>query len=107
ALDQLGPNRSMDDRATLLATLPDALQAAEQDARNAEAGMGDLFGGEVDVSVTQVAWHNVRPWKVDVRLQGEKDTLGLFLTGHPIDQFEHELRDMVKIGRAACRKRKK
>src|SRR5690606_32067771 len=72
ALDQLGPNRSMNDRATLLATLPDALQAAEQDARNAEAGMGDLFGGEVDVSVTQVAWHNARPWKVDVRLQGEK-----------------------------------
>ena len=95
ALDQLGPNKSMEDRATLLATLPDALQAAEQDARNAEAGMGDLFGGEVDVSVTQVSWHNARPWKVDVRLQGEKDTLGLFLTGHPIDQFEHELRNMV------------
>ena len=95
ALDQLSPERSMDDRATLLATLPDALQAAEQDARNAEAGMGDLFGGEVDVSVTEVAWQRARPWKVDVRLQGEKETLGLFLTGHPIDQFEDELRNMV------------
>src|SRR5690606_41550240 len=49
ALDQLGPNKSMEDRATLLATLPDALQAAGQDARNAEAGMGDLFGGADEV----------------------------------------------------------
>ena len=95
ALDQLSPDKSVDDRATLMATLPDALQAAEQDARNAEAGMGDLFGGEAEASVTEVAWHAARPWKVDVRLQGEKDTLGLFLTGHPIDQFEDELRNMV------------
>ncbi len=95
ALDQLSEHRSVDDRAALMATLPDALQAAEQDARNAEAGMGDLFGGEVDASVTEVAWQSARPWKVDVRLQGEKETLGLFLTGHPIDQFEDELRNMV------------
>ena len=95
ALDQLAPEKAVDDRATLMATLPDAIQAAEQDARNAEAGMNDMFGGEAEVSVTEVSWQRVRPWKVDVRLQGEKDTLGLFLTGHPIDQFEAELRNMV------------
>ena len=96
ALDQLAPNRDVQDRSTLLATLSDAIQAAEQDARNAEAGMGDLFGGGVEAeSVTEVAWQTARPWRDDVRLQGEKDTLGLFLTGHPIDQYEAELRHMV------------
>ena len=96
ALDQLSPGRSVDERATLLATLNDAIQAAEQDARNAEAGMGDLFGGGTETeSVTRVAWQQARPWRDDVRLQGEKDTLGLFLTGHPIDQYEAELRHMV------------
>ena len=29
------------------------------------------------------------------RLNGEKDTLGLYLTGHPIDEYEDELRSMV------------
>lgn len=96
ALDQLSPGKSVDDRATLMATLSDAIQAAEQDARNAEAGMGDLFGGGAETeSVTQVAWQRARVWRDDVRLQGEKDTLGLFLTGHPIDQYEAELRHMV------------
>jgi DNA polymerase III subunit alpha len=96
ALDLLGPQRSVDDRATLMATLSDAIQAAEQDARNAEAGMGDLFGGGAETdSVTEVAWQQARVWRDDIRLQGEKDTLGLFLTGHPIDQYESELRHMV------------
>jgi DNA polymerase-3 subunit alpha len=95
ALDKLGPNGKFDDRASLMATLGDALQAAEQDARNAEAGMGDLFGGGGEASVTPVSWKQAREWKDDMRLQGEKDTLGLFLTGHPIDQYEAELRHMV------------
>jgi DNA polymerase-3 subunit alpha len=30
-----------------------------------------------------------------VRLQGERDTLGLFLTGHPISEYEAELRQLV------------
>ncbi|MBQ0754806.1 MAG: DNA polymerase III subunit alpha [Gammaproteobacteria bacterium] len=99
AFDYLAPNQHIDDRATLMATLADALQAAEQDARNAAAGMLDMFGGANDdsASVTEVSWRVVRPWKVDIRLQGEKDTLGLFLTGHPIDQFEDELRNMISM----------
>lgn len=57
--------------------------------------MGDLFGGGAEVSATPVAWKQARPWNDDLRLNGEKDTLGLFLTGHPIDQFEHEVNRFV------------
>ena len=96
ALDQLAPNRSHDDRATLMATLADAIQAAEQDARNQEAGMADLFGGAGEAeAVTEIAWRTARPWNDDTRLAGEKDTIGLFLTGHPIDQFEDELKHFI------------
>jgi DNA polymerase-3 subunit alpha len=93
ALDSHGPRSSHEDRATLMATLPDAIQAAEQQARNAEAGMTDLFGGgdEDAGDSTPVEWKTARPWHDDIRLQGEKETLGLFLTGHPIDQYEHEV----------------
>ena len=96
ALDQLTPGGGVEQRATLMASLNDAIQAAEQDARNTEAGMGDMFGGGAAAeSLTEVTWKQVRPWRDDVRLQGEKDTLGLFLTGHPIDQYQHELKHMV------------
>ncbi|WP_111656140.1 DNA polymerase III subunit alpha [Isoalcanivorax indicus] len=97
ALDKLGPTGDFRDRAILMASLADASQAAEQVARNAEAGMGDLFGGGGDPaeSAPPVAWKQARPWNDDLRLNGEKDTLGLFLTGHPIDQFEGEVNRFV------------
>jgi DNA polymerase III subunit alpha len=95
ALDKLGPNRHFRDRATLLATLPDAIAAAEQDARNEEAGMMDLFGSMQTAETPVVEWKPAREWNDELRLNGERDTLGLFLTGHPIDQFEHEVRQFV------------
>ena len=42
-LDKLGPKSSFHDRAQLLATLPDAIAAADQDARNEAAGIMDMF----------------------------------------------------------------
>src|SRR5699024_9431012 len=74
ALDQLGPERQFDDRAALMATLPEAIAAAEQDARNEEAGMMDLFGGGDDTPATTVTWRPARAWSDDTRLNGEKDT---------------------------------
>ncbi len=96
ALDGLGPNRSFEDRATLVASLDDATKASDQLARNADAGIGDLFG---EVAAPErdegSAFVRVAPWKDDERLDGEKATLGLFLTGHPIDQYEKELANFV------------
>jgi DNA polymerase-3 subunit alpha len=92
ALDSLGP-----DRASLMATLPEALKSAEQQARSADAGMGDLFGGLME-PVEQGGSNEfvvARPWSDDERLLGEKETLGLYLTGHPIDQYEHELANFI------------
>jgi DNA polymerase-3 subunit alpha len=36
-----------------------------------------------------------KPFTVRERLGGEKDTLGLYLTGHPIDEYEDELKHML------------
>ena len=86
ALDELGP-----DRATLMASLEEATKAAEQHAANEDAGMGDLFGDIIETESSGGDWVKVRPWSDDERLQGEKETLGLYLTGHPIDQYLEEL----------------
>jgi len=84
-------------RARLNAQMPQAIQGAEQVARNAAVGITDLFGGiaepTLDNCVTQAP---VLPMTSMQRLHGEKDTLGLFLTGHPIDGYESEIRQFCR-----------
>ncbi|HJF28996.1 MAG TPA: DNA polymerase III subunit alpha [Acinetobacter lwoffii] len=88
ALDCLGI-----ERADLMVQLPQAVQAAEQARSNRETGIMDLFG-EVE-EVQRKPSKPVKPWSDEVRLKGEKDTLGLYLTGHPIDVYRNELKAFV------------
>ncbi len=92
ALDTIGPNR-----ATLMQALPQALKLAEQDSANHRAGVADLFGfDEPDGGAGGATSYLEQPeWDDERRLQGEKDVLGLYLTGHPIDRFLSELQHMV------------
>ena len=92
AFDDLG-----EDRAVLMAAMPEAVQVAEQAARNVESGMVDLFGETLAVDNRDVyaPFRDARRWTTKERLQGEKDTLGLYVTGHPIDDYEAELRRFV------------
>ncbi|AMW78556.1 DNA polymerase III subunit alpha [Acinetobacter sp. TGL-Y2] len=88
ALDCLGV-----ERATIMSQLPEAVQAADQARSNRESGIMDLFG-EVE-EVQRKPAKPVKPWADEVRLKGEKDTLGLYLTGHPIDVYRTELKSFV------------
>ncbi len=91
ALDELGPNR-----ATLMAALPQALAMAEQHLQNHQAGVEDLFGFDGGALVSSPArYEQMAEWPEDVRLGGEKETLGLYLTGHPIDQYLEELKRFI------------
>ena len=78
-------------RARLTAEAPAALRGAEQAARDAELGVHDMFGGVAEQTGRRggVA---VPPWSRRDRLAAEKETLGLYLTGHPIDDYIAELR---------------
>ena len=87
ALDQLGENR-----ATLAANLSDAIKTAEQHHRNNDVGIDDLFGSqETTTSTSNAPMKQVSDWDDEQRLTGEKETLGLYLTGHPIARYEEEL----------------
>ncbi|HET7176206.1 MAG TPA: DNA polymerase III subunit alpha [Gammaproteobacteria bacterium] len=89
AMDRLGPNR-----ATLMAQLPDALAMAQQHTRASEAGQNDMFGLAAAASAVEkaAAPAKVLPdWDEDERLRGENETLGLYLTGHPINRYKREL----------------
>jgi DNA polymerase-3 subunit alpha len=92
AMDDLGPSR-----AVMMASISDALKAADQSAHNQNAGMFDLFGND-DQEQTRDPFEenlNVRNWTDKERLNGELETLGLYLTGHPIDEYEVELKNFI------------
>jgi len=85
-------------RAHLDAYLDQAVQVAEQESRNAETGLSDLFGdiqsGAQDVSSFKVD-AKVQPLSMQKRLTREKEALGLYLTGHPIDVYRNEMRHLA------------
>ncbi|MAK92749.1 MAG: DNA polymerase III subunit alpha [Oceanospirillaceae bacterium] len=86
-------------RAVLMASIEDAMKSAGQSAANEAAGMMDLFGEvqaeEAETSDPYERFRGLREWSLKERLQGEKDTLGLFVTGHPFDEYEAEVRKLV------------
>jgi DNA polymerase-3 subunit alpha len=95
AFDDLGTERWI-----LMGAIDDALRAAEQNAANNAAGMVDLFGEAVVTAAAATGdpyadYRAVRPWSDRERLTGEKETLGLYVTGHPIDEYEAEVRRMA------------
>jgi DNA polymerase III subunit alpha len=84
SLDLIGPNR-----ATLWAELDRAMQLGEQTSRAISVGQVDLFG----LSATENSV--VADWSEAQRLAGERETLGLFLSGHPITPYEPDLKFLV------------
>ena len=99
ALDEVGPEGDIGyRRAVMLAGMDEAVKLAEQHARNTSSGMGDLFGDSVVDSASDINYNSynaARSLSLKDRLNGERETLGLYLTGHPIDEYEIELKSMV------------
>ena len=82
ALDFVGLNRP-----SLLAALPTAVGGAEQAARSRDSGQEDMFG---DVSSRQRVSEEIAlidDWGLGRRLDAERESLGLYLSGHPFDQY--------------------
>ena len=90
-------------RALLLANQEDAVRLAEQKARNVDSGVQDLFGEDLltpaDGGGDNGKYHHIDTLKcltLKERLAKEKETLGLFLTAHPIDVYRTELKYLAQ-----------
>jgi DNA polymerase III subunit alpha len=92
SLDGLGANR-----ATLMDRLSAAMQLGDQNTRAHEAGQNDMFGLVADarVNLPPARIAALPEWSEAVRLAGERETLGLYLTGHPLARFEAGLKRLV------------
>ncbi|EKO3414295.1 DNA polymerase III subunit alpha [Vibrio fluvialis] len=87
ALDRLGPHR-----AAMMASLDDAVKAASQHHQAEAFGQADMFGVLTDApEEVEQKYIQVPEWPEKVWLEGERETLGLYLTGHPINAYLKEL----------------
>ncbi len=97
ALDGLAPNR-----ASLALQLPLATRAAEQALRDRDAGIADMFGNCAAKPVA-VDWPVVAEWPQARRLTLERDVLGFYLSGHPLDAWRGVVEQVTtsSLGRIA------
>lgn len=87
ALDRLGPHR-----AAMMASVDDAVRAASQHHQAEAFGQADMFGVLTDApEEVEQKYTQVPEWPEKVRLEGERETLGLYLTGDPVDEYLKEL----------------
>ncbi len=90
ALDGFGVNR-----ASLFKTIDQALEMGTAQAKirdDKQNSFADIFGLEDEsFSLRKVEYAKEKPWPRLLELKHEKDTIGFFVSGHPLDDFEKEL----------------
>jgi DNA polymerase-3 subunit alpha len=81
-------------RAALFAAIDGAMEGGQKRQRDLEQGQSSLFGmlagPDVVAPVERAA--DAPPWSEGERLAFEKESLGFFITGHPLERFREELR---------------
>ncbi len=94
-------------RAQVTAALDKAMERAQKSQRDEASGQHGLFGiFDSDVSPTassaEDALPNVAEWDEHTRLQNEKEVLGFFVSGHPMDKYREKLRNMKVVDTATA-----
>jgi DNA polymerase-3 subunit alpha len=96
ALDSFGP------RARVFAALDKAIERAQKSQRDTASGQHGLFGmfddpGPANTKSNDDALPAVPEWDEHLRLQNEKEVLGFFVSGHPLDKYREKLRNLKVI----------
>ncbi len=100
ALIRAGAFDSLDEsRCILMGALDNAVGQADQEARNEAVGIEDSFGLGLEKSCNDEddpyqQYRNITQWSERDVLKGEKETLGIYLTGHPIDWYSDDLKGL-------------
>ena len=90
AMDPLGR------RAQLMAVVDSAMEHAQKHQRDAALGQHGLFGVFQEDNGNPVAEKplpNTPDWDEHQRLAFEKEILGFFITGHPLEKYQDKLAD--------------
>jgi DNA polymerase-3 subunit alpha len=90
AMDGLGR------RAQVMAVLDRAIEGAQKTQRDAESGQHGLFGvfQQEEVSASNNKLPDTPDWDEHTRLANEKEILGFFISGHPLEKYRDKLQDL-------------
>ncbi len=101
AFDSIGPDDEADyivdiceSRASLFESIENAVERGKRAQHDAEVGQSNLFGMMSEQQRDEVldeTYPEVRPWSERTLLGYEKELLGFYVTGHPLDRFESEM----------------
>ena len=93
AFDELGV-----DRATLLANLEDALKFDKANKANSAFGQMSLFGDdEEEGGLGTFEMREAEKFPLMELLRMEKEMLGFYISGHPLDTFKKEIQECVRV----------
>ncbi|HIS45677.1 MAG TPA: DNA polymerase III subunit alpha [Candidatus Scatomorpha merdigallinarum] len=94
AFDSLGATRK-----SMMAVLDNVLEGIASDGRRNIEGQMDLFGGE-EPALTAIAMPQMEEYSRAELMAMERETTGLYLTGHPMDEYREAARSAgaVSIG---------
>jgi DNA polymerase-3 subunit alpha len=87
-------------RAQLMAVIDKAIERAQKSQRDAESGQHGLFGVFADQNAAPAdndRLPNVPDWDEHQRLQGEKEMLGFFVSGHPLEKYRDKLTEFSAV----------
>ncbi|HEX2329515.1 MAG TPA: OB-fold nucleic acid binding domain-containing protein, partial [Candidatus Angelobacter sp.] len=96
SLIKAGAMDAFGNRSQLMAVLDKAMERAQKSQRDAEMGQHGLFGVFADDSQSNgngETLPNVPEWDEHQRLASEKEVLGFFITGHPMEKYADKLMD--------------
>ena len=91
ALDSFGKPRNV-----LFSSIDDALAIADANREDAQSAQFSLFGAAV--SKRGETYKNVPEWAAKEKLQNEREAVGFYLSGHPLDRY---VDDAKKLGAIA------
>jgi len=86
-------------RAQLFAVVEDCIesgQRAQKDRLNGQAGLFGGFGAAVGTAPAR-ALPKVQDWTQQEKLRGEKETIGFYVSGHPLDEFAWNVRELTAL----------
>jgi DNA polymerase-3 subunit alpha len=95
ALDSLVPDGACDKRRTrarLFEAVDKAIEHGGRHQRDRDKGQHQLFGGFDDEGHEPVPLPDAPPWTEAVQLAGEKEALGFYFSGHPLDRYAEDLK---------------
>ncbi|MGH9565133.1 MAG: DNA polymerase III subunit alpha, partial [Candidatus Angelobacter sp.] len=96
SLVKAGAMDAFGNRAQLMAVLDKAMERAQKTQRDAEMGQHGLFGvfaQDEQMNGNADKLPNVPEWEEHQRLASEKEVLGFFITGHPLEKYREKLED--------------